>query len=127
MTNIPRLVGLTERVIGAGIEVHRHLGPGLLESTYEEGLCFELGLRGCEVDRQTQIPIVYKGVRLAACYRADLVVERQVIVEVKAVEKLLGVHQAQLLTYLKVAGLTVGLLMNFNTQFLKDGIKRVSV
>ena len=127
MTNIPQHVSLTERIIGAGIEVHRHLGPGLLESTYEESLCFELGSRGCAVDRQAQIPIVYKGVKLAACYRPDLVVEQQVIVEVKAVEKLLGVHQAQLLTYLKVTGLRVGLLMNFNTQFLRDGIKRVSI
>lgn len=127
VTNIPQFVELTERIIGAGIEVHRQLGPGLLESTYEEAIVFELGLQRCKANRQAQIPIKYKGVKLGAFYRPDLIVDGKVIVEIKAVEKLLGVHQAQLLTYLKVSGLKVGLLMNFNTQFLREGIKRISL
>ncbi len=127
MTNIPQFVELTERIIGAGMEVHRHLGPGLLESTYEEAMVFELGLLRVEADRQAKLPITYKGVNLGAFYRPDLIVDGKVIVEIKAVEKLLGVHQAQLLTYLKVSDLKVGLLLNFNTQFLRDGIKRISL
>lgn len=103
VTNIPQFVELTELIMGAGIEVHRHLGPGLLESTYEEAIVFELGLLRCLADRQAQIPIRYKGVRLGTFYRPDLIVDGKVIVEIKAVEKLSGVHQAQLLTYLKVS------------------------
>src|SRR5687768_5416144 len=105
---------LTEEIIGAGIEVHRYLGPGLLESVYEECMCRRLGLRGLQFERQVGLPIRYKGVPLDVSLRMDLVVERLVVVEVKAIEKLLPVHEAQLVTYLRLSGFKVGLLMNFN-------------
>ncbi|MEO8194015.1 MAG: GxxExxY protein [Gemmatimonadales bacterium] len=127
MTIPAQCVELTERIIGAAIEVHRELGPGLLESNYEDCLEFELACAGHSVDRQQRIPVVYKGIALGSYYRPDVVVDGTVIVEVKAVEKLLGVHQAQIMTYLKVTGLRVGLILNFHTQFLRDGIKRVSL
>jgi GxxExxY protein len=116
---------ITERIIAAAIEVHRHLGPGLLESVYEECLCHELRLMGLRFERQTHMPIVYKGLKLEGAYRADLVVEDSVVVEIKATEGTAPVHHSQLLTYLKVSDRRVGLLINFNVPVLKDGLKRV--
>lgn len=116
---------LTERVIGACIEIHRTLGPGLLESAYEECLCHELSLAGIKFERQKPLPVHYKDVNLDCGYRLDLVVEQKVIVELKAVENLLPIHEAQLLTYLKLSGMTLGLLINFNVAMLKQGIKRI--
>ena len=113
------------RVIGFAIEVHRTLGPGLLESAYEQCLCHELTQSGIAFQRQVPVPIVYKGLELECAYRLDLVVNRQLIVEIKAVEKLLPIHSAQLLTYLELTGIHAGLLMNFHTEVLRDGIKRV--
>ncbi len=115
---------LTDRIIGAAIEVHKALGPGLLESVYEACLCQELRLRGLRFERQIDISVKYKGVKLDCAYRLDLLVEDKVIVEVKSVESLAPIHEAQLLTYLGVAGKRVGLLINFNTPVLKKGIIR---
>jgi len=120
-----RLDQVTRRIIGAAIEVHRHLGPGLLESAYESCLVYELRQLGLNVEEQRALPIVYKGVRLDCGYRLDLVVEDQIIVEIKAVESLLPIHEAQLLSYLRLAGKCVGLLMNFHVSVLKNGLKRV--
>jgi GxxExxY protein len=120
-------VELTERIIGAGIEVHRIVGPGLLESTYEECLYRELILRGLGVKRQVLIPLAYKGADLGPVYRLDLLVENSVIVEIKAVEKLITIHHAQVLTYLRHTGMQIGLIFNFNTPVLRDGIKRVAL
>jgi GxxExxY protein len=116
---------ITERVIGAAIEVHRHLGPGLLESAYEECLCYEMSRNGLRFERQVHLPVDYKGLHLDCAYRMDLLVEDQVIVEIKAVEEMLPIHQAQMLTYLKASGKRVGLLINFNVRVLKNGIKRM--
>jgi len=116
---------LTESIIGAAIEVHRALGPGLLESAYETCQSFELAELGLNIDRQKLLPVVYKGTRLDAGYRLDLLVEDRVIVEVKAVDQIVPIHQAQLLSYLKLSGCKVGLLINFNVPVLKNGIKRV--
>lgn len=115
---------LSERVIGAAIEVHRHLGPVLMESAYEECLCHELSLLGLRFERQLPLPIQYKGVRLALDYRLDIVVEALLLVELKAVEKVLAVHEAQMLTYLRLSGIRVGLLMNFCAPTLQDGLRR---
>src|SRR5690242_2464974 len=115
---------LTSAVIGAGIEVHRALGPGLFESVYEECLAWELEHRGLQVQRQASVPVAYKGIRLEASYRVDLLVEEKLVVEVRAVERILPVHDAQVLTYMRMSGTPVGLLLNFNTPVLKDGIKR---
>jgi GxxExxY protein len=114
----------TSPIIGAAIEVHRQLGPGLLESAYEECLCHELHLRGMTFERQVDLPVSYKGLRLDCGYKMDLVVEKQVVLELKCVEKLLPVHEAQLLTYLKLSGMHVGLLINFNVSLLTQGIIR---
>jgi len=116
---------ISNKIIQAAIEVHRHLGPGLLESAYEECLCYELSKMGLSYKRQQSLPVEYKGIKLDCGYRLDLVVEEKVIVEVKSVEKLLPVHQAQLLTYLRLSELKLGLLINFNSALLKDGIKRM--
>ena len=116
---------LTERIIGFAMEVHRQLGPGLLESAYEECLCFELKQAGLPFRRQLPLPIVYKTVRLDCGYRLDLVVEDRVILELKTVERLMPIHEAQMLTYLKLSGIGVGLLLNFNTAVLKDGLRRI--
>lgn len=116
---------LTQKVIGAAIEVHRHLGPGLLESAYEECLSWELTQAGLKVDRQVPLPVVYKEVRLDLGYRLDMVVANELVIELKTVEKLLPIHQAQLLTYLKLSKFKTGLLLNFNSPVLKDGIKRM--
>jgi GxxExxY protein len=116
---------LTERLLGAAIEVHRALGPGLLESAYEECLCHELHLRGISFERQRPLPVKYKGVKLDCGYRLDLLVENKVIIEIKCVEHVLPVHEAQLLTYLKMTGMRVGLILNFNVPTLtKGGIVR---
>jgi GxxExxY protein len=115
---------VSERVIGACIEVHRHLGPGLLEGIYEDCLCHELGLRGIDFVRQVVLPVSYKGLVLDACYRLDLVAEARLIVELKSVEALLPVHVAQLSTYLRASQFEVGLLVNFNVALLKEGIRR---
>lgn len=115
---------LTGAIIGSAIEVHRALGPGLLESAYEECLCRELGLRGVPFKRQLPLPVEYKGVRLDCGYRLDLLVADSVVVEIKAVADLLPIHEAQLLTYLKLGGWKVGLLVNFNVPVLKRGIRR---
>ncbi len=115
---------LTEAIIGSAIEVHRTLGPGLLESVYEECLAMELELGGIRFERQRVLEIEYKGKRVPADLRIDLWVERQVIVELKAVEKLLPVHEAHLLTYLRLSNTRFGLLINFNVPVLRDGLKR---
>src|SRR4030066_287340 len=116
---------LTDMVIGAGIEVHCALGQGLLESAYETCLCHELGQRQIHFQRQLELPVVYKNISLDCGYRVDIVVEKQLVLELKAVEKLLPVHEAQLLTYLKLTGLHTGLLLNFNVPMLKNGIRRI--
>jgi len=116
---------ISNKIIQAAIEVHRHLGAGLLESAYEECLCYELSKMGLSFKRQQSLPVEYKGIKLDCGYRLDLVVEEKVIVEIKSVEKLLPVHQAQLLTYLRLSELKLGLLINFNSALLKDGIKRM--
>ena len=115
---------ITEQIIGAGIEVHRALGPGLLESAYEECLCHELTLRGLAFTRQVELPVTYKGVKLDCGYRIDLIVQGLVLVELKSVDKIHSIHEAQLLSYLRLSGLTTGLLLNFNVPVLKDGIIR---
>ena len=115
---------LSRRVIGCAIEVHRVLGPGLLESTYEQCLAHELGLAGVAFKTQWPLPVEYKGVRLDCGYRVDVLVQDELILELKAVEKVLGIHEAQLLTYMKLADVETGLLINFNVGRLKDGIKR---
>jgi len=116
---------LTERIIGLGIEAHRELGPGLLESAYEECLCYEFKKNGIGYTRQKHLPVRYKNLKLENAYRIDLIVQDEIIVELKTVDKLLPLHQAQVLTYLRLSGLRIGLLMNFNTAVLKDGIKRL--
>lgn len=116
--------GLSERVIGLAIEAHRQLGPGRLESAYEECLCFELKQPHLVHRRQVPLPIVYKDVRLDCGYRLDILVERQLIVEIEAVERIMPVHEAQMLTYLRLSGAKVGLLMSFNSVVLKDGLRR---
>jgi GxxExxY protein len=115
---------LTSEIIAAAIEVHRALGPGLLESAYEECLCHELHLRGLSFQRQVDVPVSFKGVKLDCGYRVDLIVEDSVVIELKALDRLAGVHEAQLLTYLKLTGRHVGLLINFNVAVLRHGIRR---
>ena len=118
---------LINKVIGAAIEVHKNLGPGLLESAYEECLCHEFDLRKLSYERQKELPIEYKGAKLDCGYRLDVVVAQSLILELKACESLEPIHEAQLLTYLKLTGIKVGLLINFNLPVLKDGIKRLAV
>jgi len=112
---------LTESIIGAAIEVHRALGPGLLESAYEECLCHELHLQGLNFSRQVPLPVQYKGINLDCGYRLDIVVQENVILELKCIEHILPVHEAQLLTYLKMTGKRVGLIINFNVAMLSRG------
>jgi GxxExxY protein len=116
---------LSGRIIGAAIEVHQALGPGLLESTYEECLCHELGLNNLSFKRQQHLPVSYKSVRLDCGYRLDIVVEESIILELKAVDRIEPIHKAQLLTYLKLADIKLGLLLNFNVPVMRDGIVRV--
>src|SRR5215467_1783334 len=118
----PHLNELTHEIVGAAIEVHRWLGPGLLESSYRECLCHELSLRGLKFRRECKLPLVYKGILLDCGYRVDVLVEELVAVELKTVQALAPVHEAQLLTYLRLGGWKVGLLINFNVAVLKDGI-----
>ena len=115
---------ITERIIGAAIEVHKRLGPGLLESAYHKCLCRELTLMGIPFEPEKPLPIEYKGIQLDCGYRIDLLVLGQVVVEVKSIEKFDRIHEAQLLTYLRLGGWKIGLLINFNVPVLKDGIKR---
>lgn len=116
---------LSHESIGAAIAVHRYLGPGLLESAYEECLCHELTLRRIAFERQKTLAVEYKDVHLNCGYRPDIVVEDAVLIELKSVEQLLPVHEAQILTYLRLSGLWLGLLINFNVSVLKDGIRRM--
>jgi GxxExxY protein len=118
---------LSERVIGYAMEVHRSLGPGLLETIYEECLCLEFTRASLGFRRQVSLPVSYKGVRLNCNYRLDLIVESRMVVEVKAVEKLMPVHEAQLLTYMKLVNIPVGLLLNFHSAVLKHGIRRMQL
>ena len=115
---------LTDAIIGAAMEVHRALGPGLPESSYEMCVCRELIIRGIPFARQVPIPMEYKGVRLDCGYRADLVVDGVILVEIKAIDSLLSIHDAQLLSYLKLGGWKIGLLINFNVELLKHGLRR---
>ncbi len=115
---------LTERVIGLAIEVHRELGPGLLESAYEECLCFELKQAGIPFGRQVPLPVLYKKVRIECGYRMDIVVDGHLVVEIKAADRIMPIHEAQMLTYLRLSGCKIGLLMNFNDVTLKAGLRR---
>ncbi len=116
---------LSSKIIGAAIEVHKALGPGLLESAYEECLCHELELRGINFERQKPLSIKYKDVRLDCGYRLDILVDNQIVLELKSCEQIEPIHKAQLLTYLRLADLTLGLLLNFNVPVMKDGIVRI--
>jgi GxxExxY protein len=120
-----RSVSLSHSIIGAAIEVHRVIGPGLLESVYEMALCRELWLRGLRVDRQISVPVHYKGEILDCHVKLDLLVEKTVVIEIKTVERLVPIHTAQLLTYLRLEDLWLGLLINFNVSSLRDGLRRV--
>jgi len=118
---------ITEAIIAAAITVHRNLGPGLLESVYEKCLTFELVERGYKTVAQQAIPLIYRNLRFESGFRADLLVEEKVLIELKAVDQLLPIHQAQVLTYLKLTGLKTALRINFNVPLLKDGLKRISL
>ena len=115
---------LTEAIIGACIEVHKHLGPGLLESAYQQCLCHELTLRGIQFAPEVDLPVVYKGVKLDCAYRMDVVVEGRVLLELKSIDRPAPIHEAQLISYLKLSGIRVGLLINFKVKVLVDGIIR---
>lgn len=121
---VKNLNQLTDAIIGAAMEVHRALGPGLLESSYEMCVCRELSIRGIPFARRVPIPMEYKGVRLDCGYRADIVVDGVILVEIKAIDSLLSIHDAQLLSYLKLGGWKIGLLINFNVELLKHGLRR---
>jgi len=125
--DIEALNDLSGKIVDAAIEVHRHLGPGLLESAYESCLARELSQRGLEIQRQVELPIHYKGEQLEVSFRIDILVQDLIIVEIKAVEQILGVHEAQILTYLKLSGCPLGLLLNFNTKLMKNGIRRFRI
>lgn len=116
---------ITQAIIGAAIEVHKTLGPGLLESSYEECLARELTLREIPFERQHPLPVEYKGIQLDCGYRLDLLVENRVVIDIKAIEAILPIHEAQLLTYLKLGGWNIGLLINFNVPMLTKGIRRM--
>ena len=116
---------LSSKVIGAAIEVHKVLGPGLLESSYEESICYELELRGLSFERQKHLALNYKGLELGIGYRLDVVVEKAIILELKSCNKIEPIHKAQLLTYLKLSRLSLGLLLNFNVTLMRDGIIRI--
>lgn len=116
----------TEKIIGCAISVHRVLGPGLLESAYEECLCYEFSQTNLKFERQVPLPVIYKNVKLDCGYRMDIVVEDSVIIEIKAIEKILPVHEAQLLSYLKLYNKKLGLLLNFHVPVLKNGMKRIA-
>ena len=116
---------LTKVIIGAAIDVHRQLGPGLLESAYEACLCHELGLKQIPYERQKSLPVIYKGLSLECGYRIDILVDEKVVLEIKSVEGLLPIHEAQMLTYMRLGGWKAGLLINFNVPLLKQGIRRL--
>ena len=116
---------ITQTIIGAAIQVHQALGPGLLESAYEVCLAYDLGKLGYKVEKQKPLPWIYKKVMLDCAYRLDLLVEDKVIVEIKVVDQVMPIHQAQVLSYLKLSGFKVGLLINFNVKLLKNGIQRI--
>ena len=116
---------LSNKIIGAAIEVHKGLGPGLLESAYEECLCYELNWREIFYDRQLSLPVLYKEKQLDCGYRIDVLVEKSIILELKAVDKIEAIHKAQLLTYLKLSNISLGLILNFNVPVMRDGIVRV--
>jgi GxxExxY protein len=116
---------ITEKIIGCAIDVHKYLGPGLLESTYEECLAYELRKSNIPFERQKPLPVIYKETRLDCGYRIDILVNQQVIVEIKAIDNLIPIHEAQLLTYLKLSGCKIGLIINFNVKLLKHGLKRI--
>lgn len=118
---------ISEKIIGAAIEVHRNLGPGLLESSYEKCLARELDLRQISYQRQVQCPLEYKSVKLDDAFRIDFLIEKQVIVEIKAVQELIPIHSTQLITYLRFLNLKIGLLINFHVPILKSGIKRINL
>ena len=120
-----KLNDISKKIIGTAIEVHRELGPGLLESTYERALEHELGLRGISCQAQVLLPLKYKDLEIPDAYRLDLLVEKSVIVELKTVQSILPIHQAQLLTYLRTSNKSLGLLINFHAELLRDGIKRM--
>lgn len=115
---------ITEKIIGCAIEVHKRLGPGLLESAYEECLSYELQNAGLRINRQVAVPVVYKEIKLECGYRIDILVENTVIIELKSIDAFAPVHEAQILTYMKFANKSIGLLINFNVSLLKEGIKR---
>ena len=119
------LNSITSQIIGLAIKVHRLMGPGLLESVYLNCLCYELNKAGLKVEREKMVPLVYEGMKLNQSYRLDLLVQEKVIVEIKAVESITAVHRAQLLSYLKLTGCPIGLLINFNVELLKEGISRI--
>ena len=118
---------LTEQIIGAAIDVHKHWGPGLYEEIYERSMCHELQLRNVAFEKQVGLPLIYKGARVGDDLRLDLIVQGKVVVELKAVDELEPIHEAQLLTYMKLTGCKVGLLVNFNVPVLKQGIKRMAL
>ena len=120
-----RINFLTEKVIGCAIEVHKAIGPGLLESAYEECLCYELAQNGLKFERQVPLPVVFKGVKLDCGYKLDIIVENTVIIEIKAVDRIIAIHEAQLLSYLRMLDLRVGLILNFHSSVLKQGIRRI--
>ena len=113
---------LSSNIIGAAIEIHKTLGPGLLESAYEQSICHEMSLRGLSFERQKPLPVIYKGIRLNCGYRLDVVVEKAIVLELKSCERIEPIHRAQLLTYLKLSGFNLGLLLNFNVTVMRDGI-----
>ena len=125
MDEAERLDQISRKIIGAAITVHRALGPGLLESTYEACLAYELVQLGLKVERQKELPVRYRGVVIDCGYRMDLIIEDAIVVEVKSIEQLLPIHQAQVMSYLRLSGLRVGLLLNFNVRILKQGLKRI--
>ena len=116
---------LSDRIIGCALSVHRELGPGLLESIYEEALCLELAEGGLTFKRQLELPVVYKGIPLSGSFRADIVVENAIVLELKCVDAILSIHKAQLLSYMRLGGWKTGLLLNFKTTVLKNGIFRI--
>ena len=125
MDSQTELNSITEKIIGAAIEIHRNMGPGLFENIYEKCLCYELGLQNISFERQKYIPITYKGNTFSFGFRADLVVEKRVVVELKSVKELLPIHESQVLNYLKLSKIKLGLLINFNVPILIKGIKRI--
>lgn len=121
----PDAEAISRRVIGFAIKVHKALGPGLFEHAYEDCMVFELARSGLNFERQVALPLIYEGVRLGRVYRADIVIEKSVLLEIKSVESILPIHKTQTLTYLRLSGCRIGLLMNFNSQMLKEGLRRL--